>query len=330
MLSLFLIFLITDAYKLTTDVNAYIDFCSNSYVDEYTEDPANVFNTITSSLNSIYTKEMLDKLNINNIIIIENSDNFCGLFCPPNNIVISTKCNTIKQTFQHEIMHLIDHKLGTSVEDIEWDKLNRFGYLENTWNTETKRQGFISNYAMKNIKEDKAEMYKEFITFSKGNYDKVMIQKFELLFKRLLSFHQDFSKMITNFKQLTNSNTNKYYYDCNIYKEYINSEFVDRIDIPDNIMVVNPSTSVIRLRGQRDWMCYSVGGSQSNGLIRHKISGGKYINIPNRLNIVTYPYSQRTEYDMDALSLLLEYEYGTIKEIKGKHYFANYKKLTNL
>lgn len=230
-LLLFVLIQLTHSYKFTTDTNVYISQCSNKYVDEYTKNTNEIFNKIDNIIKTTYSSEIIKKLDINNIIIIDSNNEFCSLFCAPNNIVISAKCEDIDRYVHREIANLINYKLDKKVEDTEWDELNKFGYIPNNYSNEKLRQGFISNLAMRSSNDDKAETFAEFVSLKNKPYDKILIQKFEILIKRLLLFDQSFNLIIDNFNRLSKYHTDEYYFTHkdNWYRQAINNNDIELV-----------------------------------------------------------------------------------------------------
>jgi hypothetical protein len=172
-----------------------------------------------------YDKTILNKfyyyssIKISPIITDENNTKICGFFCPEDQIiVISThsKCD-FKSTIHHELFHLIDYVLLSDIDDNEWNKLNKHKYTKN-YDLVKLMPGFITNYGMSNIDEDKATLYEEFMlkTYSKDKlyykYDDIVVSKFKLMFKRLIKFDENFEKIIKK-----NSNKKLYNYYKIIY-----------------------------------------------------------------------------------------------------------------
>lgn len=189
----------THSYVITTNVDNYIKKCSTEYVEEISYAITPVFDKIKSIIETHYTEPIIDKLNLKEIIIVK-SDKFNGLFCSPGTIVLSIKNNNFDETtLHHEIMNMIDYSSTNSYGE-EWDRFNKFGYAKD--NSHTLMKGFISWHSMKNRKLDIATMFEEFMctTYSKGAtpvlYDNIVINKFKLLFRKLIDYHADFDKII--------------------------------------------------------------------------------------------------------------------------------------
>lgn len=191
------------SYIVTTQIDDYVKYAKNECVDQVFEDITNEVKIINDIIKKTYTGPIIEKLNIKKIIVIENSRSFNGCHLPNNVLVFTLNAlrNNPNHTIHHEIMHQIDKEMKTHIDDEEWDKLNKFGYV-NDYTKENKRQGFITQYGMKSAAEDKATIYEEFMTrtYTKQNnglyYDPIIIAKFKLLFERLISFHVDFHNII--------------------------------------------------------------------------------------------------------------------------------------
>lgn len=199
----FIIFLlhVAHCYIVTTNIDNYIQKCGGKYVEEISYDISSMVDKINNIIDEFYTKNVIDKLNLVDIVIVENIDNVVGLFCPPSTIVLVKSDEDILQsTIHHEIMHLICYRNGKSFVD-EWNVLNKFGYLGEVYENENLRQGFITKYGMKNTEEDISTIFEEFAmrTYSKSSnvyYDKTINAKFKLLFTKLIEFHPDFEGII--------------------------------------------------------------------------------------------------------------------------------------
>lgn len=193
----------TKGYIITTQIDDYIIYANEEYVDEVFEDISNEVKIINDVIHKAYTESIIERLNIKKIIVIGESHTFAGYHLP-NGILVFT-LNSLRHdpefVIHHEIMHQIDSEMATLRNDSEWDKLNKFGYVAN-YEEENRRQGFVAQYGMKKMAEDKATIYTEFMTrkFSKREnglyYDPIIIAKFKLLFERLITFHTDFSKIV--------------------------------------------------------------------------------------------------------------------------------------
>jgi hypothetical protein len=209
-LLIFTFICIVQGYVVTTNVDNYIKKCGSSYVTEISYDISNINKKINNIIDRSYTPNIIKESGLNEIIIVDRSDDFNGLFCPPSTIVIvATNDDIHETTLHHEIMHAIDYVSSYSHSE-EWDMLNKFGYVDDAINSNIElRQGFITKYGMTNKKEDMATMYEEFMmkTYSKLNnayYDKTINEKFKLLFKKLIDFHGDFEEIIKNRNEQEN------------------------------------------------------------------------------------------------------------------------------
>lgn len=201
-MKLFLLFFsVVHCYIITSNIDGYVRNCNGNYVREISYDISKTASEINEILDNFYTKEILTKAKLNDIIVIEHSDDFSGLFCSPSTIVITidTK-NNMEKTLHHEIMHMIDYASSKSHRD-DWNALNKFGYVGEEYSTTELRQGFITKYGMRNADEDIATTYEEFAirAYSRNKniyYDKTIIEKFKLLFRKIISFHEDFKGIV--------------------------------------------------------------------------------------------------------------------------------------
>lgn len=218
-------------------------------------DITQVAKNINDVINEFYSKSIINRIGLKEIIIIEKittktdkKEYINGLFIEPNTIIIKVTNNKFnKSTLHHEIMHMIDYLTGYSYS-YEWDLLNKFDYDENYDATSPIKEGFVTNYSEKNRFEDIATTYEEFVcmTYSngKGNknvkYDKILISKFKLLFKKLINFHGDFKKIITE----RNIETNSSYPDINFEKD--NGTFIFLV-VMSTILIIAQILSVNKL-----------------------------------------------------------------------------------
>ena len=104
----------------------------------------------------------------------------------------------LKHLFHHEFYHIIDTRLTNSIVDEEWSSLNKDNYLNSkiigddtiTLTPDSSVKGFVSQYARKNMAEDKAELFAMLITRNKDvkkilKKDEILYKKTELLISRL-------------------------------------------------------------------------------------------------------------------------------------------------
>ena len=77
----------------------------------------------------------------------------------------------------------------------EWTNLNNFTYTDQYANVQLPlHPGFVTNYGMKDVLEDIATFFEEFMSFKYSQrqllqYDPIMLAKFKLLYKILISFN---------------------------------------------------------------------------------------------------------------------------------------------
>lgn len=118
-------------------------------------------------------------------------------FVNSNQIKLAIQNNRMKivnHVFHHEYYHIIDSELTLNLLDEEWVKLNKFPYNKKFEASDTKllndKKGFITNYAMNNEFEDKAELFANLVNDYDAvklriKSDRVLFEKTKLLIKRL-------------------------------------------------------------------------------------------------------------------------------------------------
>jgi len=108
-----------------------------------------------------------------------------------------------KHVFHHEFYHIIDSQLTLNVLDEKWTKINKHSYTYDLQPSNFKllndKKGFITNYAMNNEFEDKAELFANLI----NDYDAVkkrikdnpiLFKKTRLLIERLKKISPEINK----------------------------------------------------------------------------------------------------------------------------------------
>lgn len=112
--------------------------------------------------------------------------------------------SVIKHVFHHEYYHIIDSALTKGVLDQEWVKINKFSYSKkklkaNLTKMLNNKKGFISQYAMNNEFEDKAEVFAYLITRNKEMkkilaQDPVLFNKAKLMISRMKQLSPDINR----------------------------------------------------------------------------------------------------------------------------------------
>lgn len=118
-----------------------------------------------------------------------------------NKQIQNNSANIIKHIFHHEFYHIIDSTLKKIELDYEWKNLNKNSYREGHKANpqapiKTDGQGFVSDYAMNNEFEDKAELFAYLITKNKEMrkvmaQDKIIFNKVKLMIERMKSLSND-------------------------------------------------------------------------------------------------------------------------------------------
>lgn len=100
----------------------------------------------------------------------------------------------VKHVFHHEYYHIIDSELAFNIYDEEWVRLNKYPYNKDFEPSNAKllndKKGFITNYAMNNEFEDKAELFANLVNDydavkERIKHDKILFAKTKLLIERL-------------------------------------------------------------------------------------------------------------------------------------------------
>jgi hypothetical protein len=201
------LFFSASAYVITTNYNYNIDNCTIVPLH------GNYYKTIIEDELQIYSESILEKTDVEEFIIVKNikhnKKDICGFYSNANNIIVlssSKTCGDITDTLHHELYHAFDASLYMKNNTDEWTSLNEYPYTIN-YNSISLQEGFINNYAMYNIKEDKAEHYEELMTAKKDTkYDDIIKNKFKLLIESLISYDFTFFDII-----ITRSNKNKFF-----------------------------------------------------------------------------------------------------------------------
>jgi hypothetical protein len=154
-------------------------------------------------------------------IIIVKENNNEALFCSPSVIVLK-KMNDYKSGLTRALMNLINYNI---IEfDGIWDNLNEFYYT----NYNIKRQlnyGFLTSLGMLSRKEDMASFFEELMDPSYADkYDPIMISKFKLLYKILITFSREFEGIIKNRIMENNMLPNNEFVYISSYQRHMNEK----------------------------------------------------------------------------------------------------------
>jgi hypothetical protein len=185
--------------------------------------------TITNELNK-YDQTILEKIAqyiiIVPAIIVMSDETICGGVCTSDKtLYVSTEEScTPEETVHHELFHLFDYlMLGDDYStDKEWANLNKNNKYVADYKNQLVKKGFINSHGMQNILEDKATVFEEFM-ITKNNeatYDEIIIEKFKLMFKRLVVFDAGFEKLIKKRNDEMNY-IFPHYLDNNYIKKYV-------------------------------------------------------------------------------------------------------------
>lgn len=108
-----------------------------------------------------------------------------------------------KHVFHHEFYHIIDSQLTLNVLDEKWTKINKHSYTYDLQPSNFKllndKKGFITNYAMNNEFEDKAELFANLINDydavkKRIKDDPILFKKTRLLIERLKKISPEINK----------------------------------------------------------------------------------------------------------------------------------------
>jgi hypothetical protein len=201
------LFFSASAYVITTNYNYNIDNCTIVPLH------GNYYKTIIEDELQIYSESILEKTDVEEFIIVKNikhnKKDICGFYSYSNSIIVLSSnaiCGDITHTLHHELYHAFDASVYMKNNTDEWTSLNEYPYTIN-YNSILLQEGFINNYAMYNIKEDKAEHYEELMTAKKDTkYDDIIKNKFKLLIESLILYDFTFFDII-----ITRSNKNKFF-----------------------------------------------------------------------------------------------------------------------
>jgi hypothetical protein len=201
------LFFSASAYVITTNYNYNID--------NYTIVPlhGNHFKTIIEDELQIYSESILEKTDVEEFIVVKNikrnNTDVCGFYSNADNIIVlssSKTCGDITDTLHHELYHAFDASQYMIDNEDVWFSLNEYPYTTN-YNSIKLQKGFIRNYAMYNVEEDKAVHYEELMTAKKDTkYDDIIKNKFKLLIESLILYDFTFFDII-----ITRSNKNKFF-----------------------------------------------------------------------------------------------------------------------
>ena len=223
---LFSLFVLVGSFDVHTKLDTYAKICDMSNIEELYEDINDHENNIRAYMDTTYGKWIFyNKLTE---IIIVNNNVFDGYLCSPSTIVLN-KTNDLdyKNALNGVLMSLIHYNI---IEyDREWDDTTKFSYVND--NNKTKlRQGFLTNIGMKNRNEDMISFFKEVIHPSYVNdYDLIMISKFKLLYKILVSFDREFENIIKNKMQKNKKLPNNEFIYISEYQKHMNQKAVVEI-----------------------------------------------------------------------------------------------------
>jgi hypothetical protein len=199
------IYVYDNSYIITTDYNKSI--CSynveklqlgnsNTYKKIIQNEIGNKWNHGNKYYNEY--KIMINKIKIEKIILVgsikNQKDTYCGFYSNIHNtIVISIVdgCNVIG-TLYHEMSHATDYYYQNLCKDCfteynnKWNKINIYPYNVN-YNNIDLQKGYITKYAMKDIKEDKAELFASLMTIDEKTvlYDEIIMKKIKLMIEIL-------------------------------------------------------------------------------------------------------------------------------------------------
>ena len=193
-------------FTIHTDLDIYAKKCRSDINIEETYSYVNdMIGNIEIYIALIYGDIFDDFLK--DIIIFEKSDTFNGQFCPPSTIFIQ-RTDDFEPILDHELMHLINYHIYSF--NHEWNQLNLFDYVRENYKYEPLTYGFICKYGMKSRGEDIATIYEEFMHLHYSNingkyYDNIIMSKFKLLYKILITFDSRFKEIIEYVIEESNS-----------------------------------------------------------------------------------------------------------------------------
>jgi len=192
------------AYIITTNYN--YNLYNYTIVQLY----GNSYKTIIDDELQIYSDSVLEKTNIEEFIIVKTIQYYkkyiCGFYSSVNNIIVISANKTC------DIAHNLHRALYLAIDESEfminntdkWTLLNEYPYTPN-YNYIDLQKGFINNYAMYDVKADKAVHFEELMTINKNKkYDDIILNKFKILIKALILYDFSFFDII-----ITKSNENK-------------------------------------------------------------------------------------------------------------------------
>lgn len=161
--------------KIYSGINEEIDMLETHIADRYENIIFNVDIIIVSTLE-------------------RNSIPLSGVFISPSIIILKRSPYIIK-TFDHEISHFIEYRTDSSFID-KWDELNEFGYFPEGKET---RAGFVSQYAMTNGKEDRAETFTSIMHGGHQSHP-IITKKIRLMYEILYSYNREFKSVIQKIR----------------------------------------------------------------------------------------------------------------------------------
>lgn len=206
-----------DVKKLTLTTDALKDITLTAVPDE--RDCDNCKLLITSVLKSLYSKSILGKLDIGEIVLCENIKRKNGehLICVSysNNIVLSTSCFgdkffgfiDVARFFHYEIMRLmLKRGIFGLIDEKEFNNNRCAKYVGDKYVDYKTHPDFVSGHARKNIEEDICETYGYIMTVvatkkwgERVALNHTLVKKILVITNALKKYDEHFIKMSEKF-----------------------------------------------------------------------------------------------------------------------------------
>jgi tetratricopeptide (TPR) repeat protein len=172
--------------------------------------------------------------------IYKSNTEIGGLYSPNSkHIMISTSASSSADmitVIHHEMYHAIDKFIDIKIDyqirhdllnvyfnyDYQWLNLNlNINDYTNDYNKIPLKKGFVRNYGMSSMSEDKAVLYEYFMTiYNRNKNDEIIIKKIQLMILRLIEFSPNFYYIIFDIIDI-NKNEEIFTHDfINIFVKY--------------------------------------------------------------------------------------------------------------